>query len=372
MAKKKETTELATVDMAAGSRSFNRFELQLSQTLHMAIELYDSLNYLLVLDYYDDITLFDLDKDPLVVSYYQMKTSQNEMTIDSAIEKSWLAKLYTQLCRPEGWNVKELAFITNQPLEVSYELDIDSAHLKPHNKKHQQTDKLYATRTAITDLHQSVQERIRKDIAQKCGIPEEEVDLSKFAHMRTTLTIEHHGDLVEKEMGDFLHKKYPKVTVDTVKGIYSSMLSLLTRKQEYETLPDNAPLDVVKKHKGLVKDEFDRVIDQAIMLSLPEFDDVLAYAQVDKDMEMSLSLPYTRILSDTNNKRDGSFPRLYTITLETIKSNPYDGKGTGWDYAQEIGAQVRAKEPALCIPYDQYYIEVLTICMMINNTRRKS
>ena len=28
----------------------------------------------LILDYYDDITLFDLDVDPLTVSYYQMKT----------------------------------------------------------------------------------------------------------------------------------------------------------------------------------------------------------------------------------------------------------------------------------------------------------
>ena len=48
--------EIVKVDTAAGSRSFNRFEMQVSQTLHMAIELYDSLNYLLVLDHYDDIT----------------------------------------------------------------------------------------------------------------------------------------------------------------------------------------------------------------------------------------------------------------------------------------------------------------------------
>ena len=66
MAKKK--TEIVKVDTAAGSRSYNRLDMQVSQTLHMAIELYDSLNYLLILDHYDDITLFDLDADPLVVS----------------------------------------------------------------------------------------------------------------------------------------------------------------------------------------------------------------------------------------------------------------------------------------------------------------
>ena len=40
------------VDTVAGSRSFNRLDMQVSQALHMAIELYDSLNYMLVLDHY--------------------------------------------------------------------------------------------------------------------------------------------------------------------------------------------------------------------------------------------------------------------------------------------------------------------------------
>ena len=35
------------VDTVAGSRSYNRLDMQVSQTLHMAIDLYDELNYLL-------------------------------------------------------------------------------------------------------------------------------------------------------------------------------------------------------------------------------------------------------------------------------------------------------------------------------------
>ena len=62
-----------TVDTSAGSMSYNRFEMQVSQALHLAIELYDSLDYLLVMDYYDDITLFEDEKNPEIVSYYQMK-----------------------------------------------------------------------------------------------------------------------------------------------------------------------------------------------------------------------------------------------------------------------------------------------------------
>ena len=56
MAKKKAI--IKKVDTVAGSRSYNRLDMQASQTLHMAIELYDDFNFLLILDHYDDITAY--------------------------------------------------------------------------------------------------------------------------------------------------------------------------------------------------------------------------------------------------------------------------------------------------------------------------
>lgn len=64
------------IDTKAGSLAYNRIDMQISQALHMAIELYPNLNYLLILDHYDDITLFDSDVCPETVSYYQMKTNE--------------------------------------------------------------------------------------------------------------------------------------------------------------------------------------------------------------------------------------------------------------------------------------------------------
>ena len=364
-----EDSALVTVDTTAGSRSFNRFEFQLSQTLHMAIELYDTLNYLLVLDYYDDITLFELDSEPLTVSYYQVKTSSNEITIDSAIEKGWISKLYAQLSRPEGWNVKELGMITNTPLKVSY-----NTSSKPSSKKKSKSTKCYtknlnSSRTALTSLHKSVQNRIIADIAQKLKVSESEVDLTKFAHIRTTLTIEKHNDMVEKEMSDFLYNRYPRITVDTVKAIYSSMINLLTRKQEYETLPSDASFEAVKTYKGIQKDDFKQVVDQAILLSVPSFKDVYNYSQLENGMENEVSLAYVKILSDTNDK-DSSFPKLFSTTIEAINKCPYHGEGTVWQYAERISEIIRTKEPMLCIPYDINYIAVLIICLLINESRK--
>lgn len=362
MAKK---NEIEKVDTAAGSRSYNRLDMQVSQTLHMAIELYDSLNYLLILDHYDDITLFDLDSDPLAVSYYQMKTSEDTITIDSAISEGWLAKLHAQFSRPEGWLVKELGLITNTPLEIKYTL------VSEKGRKFKRTNKLSADHTAFTKLHQSIQDRIRTDIAEKRGIPANQVDLSKFAHLHTTLTIERHKDIVEKEVQDFLYEKYPRIAVDTVKGIYSSLVDLLTKRQEYEHVPEDAGLDEVKRHKGFTKTELTRVIDKAIMLSLLTFEEVQKISGVGPEMYTTLSFPYVQILTDSNKKHDESFPTLYNATLEEMKKNPFDGQGTPWEYGQAIGQGVHKRVPLLKTVYNEDYIAILTICLLINETRRK-
>ena len=120
------------IDTKAGSLAYNRLDMQASQALHMAIELFPNLNYLLVLDHYDDITIFDDDKSPETVSYYQMKTNEESISINTAISEKWLEKLYKQLERPD-WIVKELGLITNCPLKMTVVFKDDED--KPHKKE---------------------------------------------------------------------------------------------------------------------------------------------------------------------------------------------------------------------------------------------
>ena len=355
---------LIKVDTNAGSRSFNRFEMQVSQTLHMAIELYDSLNYLLILDYYDDITLFDLDSEPLAVSYYQLKTSEGTITIDSAINENWIAKLYAQLSRPECWLVKELGLITNTPLEVKYKVEGQK------KQKLERSDKLKAKRTPFSRLNPVVLERIRIDIAEKFGIKPDDVDLSKFAHLRTTLSVTSHRDLAEKEMSDFLYGKYPKITVETAKGIYAAMIELLSRRQSYETLSEDEELQVVWKHKGVTRDDFDRVIDQAISISIPEFDDIKDLLKPREGDKALVSLAYVTIAADSNKRNNQSFYELFHIAQEVMKDQPFIGNKTVWDYCQEVAKKIEMKDPLLCAPYDGLYIPTLVTCLLINEARR--
>ena len=355
---------LIKVDTATGSRSFNRFEMQISQTLHMAIELYNSLNYLLILDHYDDITLFDLDAEPLAVSYYQLKTSDGTITIDSAIKENCISKLYAQLNRPEGWLVKELGLITNVPLEVKYKI------VGENERKLDRIENLKTERTPFLNLNPVVQERIRADLAEKFGITPDEVDLSKFAHLRTTLSVTSHRDLAEKEMSDFLYDKYPRITVETVKGIYAAMIELLSRRQSYETIPEDAGLEVVWKHKGVTRDDFNRVINQAISISIPEYADVENLLKPKEEDKARVSLAYVTIATDSNKRNNQSLYELFQMIQESMKNQSFDGSKTAWDYCQEVARGINEKNPLLCAPYDGLYIPTLVSCLLINEARR--
>lgn len=361
---KTTTNELVKVDTASGSRSFNRFEFQLSQSLHMAIDLYNQINYLLILDHYDDITVFDLDSDPLAVSYYQVKTSDGTITIDSAIKQGWISKLYAQMQRPEDWIVKELGLITNVPLTVNF-----TAHSKKRKVDVSGLNKYDAPKTPFTDFNKQVQDKLKDDIAKHCGVSRGSIDLSKLAHLHTTLSIDRHKDLTEKEMSDFLYERYPLIKLDTVKAIYSTVVALLTRQQSNERMSKDASLDDVRRHKGFSKEDFKRVINKSILMSIPTFDDVKRVVGTAIDPKQ-ISLSYVTILTDSNNRGNETFSNLFNETIRLMDQEPLVNYKTAWDYAQKLDGELRKQQPILCISFSENYIAVLVICIIINLTRK--
>lgn len=116
--KRKSRPKEIIEDTSSGSLAYNRLEMQVSQAIHMAVEMHKELDYLLVLDHYDDISIFDKEDSPTVVSYYQLKSKEDLITIDSVVRKEWLPKLYLHL-KNETWHVKELGLVTPCVLKVS-------------------------------------------------------------------------------------------------------------------------------------------------------------------------------------------------------------------------------------------------------------
>ena len=356
-----ESKELS-VDTSSGSLAYNRLDMQVSQTLHMAIELYDNLDYLFILDYYDDITLFDDRCSPKTVSYYQMKTHEESISISTAISEDWLSKLYSQLDKPD-WIVKELGLITNCPLKVT-------VTTQGHDEKnHRNTTSYTSERTTFTKFNQVTIEKIKNDIANKLGKDKKDIDVSKFVHMRTTLSIPKHKDIVAQEMGEFLHRRYPRITIDTVKTIYGSMLEILTKRQQYELLDDDEQYVTVREKKGVSKEDFTRVIEEAMIISIPPFDEIRKVAAFTENAKYEASFEYTKILSDSQVKSE-SFASVFIQVRGLCLVHQKETDETIQDYANRVCTILYSKSFVIEQIYNRMYICVLIICILINEGRK--
>lgn len=347
-----------SINTKAGSLAYNRLDMQVSQVLHMAIELYPNLNYLLVLDHYDDITLFDDDTAPATVSYYQMKTSEDSISIDTAISEEWIAKLYEQLNNSK-WIVHELGLITNTPLRVSVKV------VGTDNRHHNET-KLYSSeRSEFLAFNPLVVQKIKQDISKRNGIPVSDVDLSKFVHMRTTLSIPKHREIVEQELGSFLYAQYPRISMDSAKAIYSSMMDLLARRQSYELLDKSAPFSIVREKKGVSKSDFSRIIDKAMMIAIPEFSEIQRVNTYTKDIEGKAALEYTKMIEDFQKKSE-SFTAAFLKVQELCMNNPLYASEEVESYCERIYDLIPVKNPI----YNKLYISILVTSILINEGRR--
>lgn len=360
--KNKSNNELIDVDTSAGSMAYNRFELQLSETLHMAIELFDSLDYLLVLDYYDDITLFDNEINPQFVSYYQVKSNEESISINTAIKEDWLAKLYAQFQRKE-WIIKELGLITNCPLKITETIIDEKGKVKRNTKL------IKGPKTSFDKFNEQTIKKVKADIAEKFGISVEEVDLSKFVHMRTTLSITSHRELVEQEMCSFLYNKYSKISVEAVKTIYASMLEILTKRQQYETLPENAEFSLVRQTKGVSKNEFARVIEEAIIISIPTFQEIETIVDFGNDKYIA-TYEYTRLMADSQKKSE-SFMNLFRKVKYEVENLEIDDKLSTIDNLKKVSESIYKNEKGLKLVYNETYISILAICILLNMMRKE-
>lgn len=346
------------IDTSSGSMAFNRFEMQISQVLHMAIELYDTRDFLFVLDHYDDITLFDDASNPQVVSYYQMKTSDEHILFSTALKDDWITKLYIQQEKSD-WLVKELGLITNCPVHISI------SKVEAKDKK-SVTVILDKEKTPFVSFREEIISKIKGDIAEKSNISIDDVDLSKMVHIKTTLSIERHRDIVEKELTDFLNDKYSSISVDSVKTIFSTLIALLTKKQSVENLDENAVFDKVRAKKGISRSDLDKVISRSMLISIPDINAIVPHFAEDELLNMFNA--YTQISGD-RMKKDIVLENLILSLDEEMQQLKIEKDETVAFYVRRISESVRNKDRYLSAIRDEMYIRVLGTCVFINKMR---
>ena len=286
-----------------------------------------------------------------------MKTSEKAISIDTAISKAWVAKLYEQL-RNQEWVVNELGLITNCPLKVSVKRE------KGNGKFVSEENKYTAERTSFLNFDPIIVNRIKEDIAKRKGISANDVDLSKLVHMRTTLSIQKHREIVEQEMSSFLYAQYPHITVESAKTIFGTMINLLSLRQSYEELDENASFSEVRQKKGVSKSDFSRIIEESMYISIPSFQEIAEWIEYIEEEKPYAALEYTRVLSDVHCKSE-SFAVLYRQIRNICQCALKNDDESVKDYCERVYCGLHNKNPI----YNKAYVSILVTSILINKWR---
>lgn len=350
----KQEGSLVTIDTTSGAMAYNRLDMQVSQSLLFAIELYDSLDYLIILDYYDDITIFDDQQDCTTVSYYQLKIKEKAVTIHTVLEEEWLSKLHEHLSEPDV-TIRELGLVTNQFIT-------DQVTIEESKKK--STKKMFSSdRTNFLNINAETKRKICEDIARRKNIAPEAVDLSKFIYLKTVLTIDSHRDLAEKKLSDFLYEKHPKMTVSVAKTIYNSLFELISKRQTRE-VGVAASFEVVKAQKSFSKQLINGVIRAASIIEIPSFSDIRANCSIPDEYLGKAALAFTNILSDSN-KNDSVFNKTFDEIKAITEAELFRGESP-WDFAGKCFEEYAKKHPrSIHVMSADLYINLLALCILV-------
>ena len=196
-----------------GSRTKNRLTVQISYAIQLVMEFYTT-DFLVMMDYIEDISVINDPSSPSEIHLYQVKTksADRQYLFSTVLSEEWYQKLYRN-AKKYGTYTSSASVVCNTDVIVS------GSEVFPNEK------------TSLDDATIQVNiQKIRKAIADDQGIDVQDVDLSKFFFVRSTLSTKGHKEETEHKFQDFLYKQDPDLQVATAKSIYKILYDILDEK----------------------------------------------------------------------------------------------------------------------------------------------
>lgn len=340
-------------DKTSGSRTFNRIDFQISQGILFSVELYDSCDYLIALDYYDDLAVIENPDDCSIISYYQVKTTEDKLTIASILNKEWLADLYGHLFEDDDFDsIGELGLITNCRIRKK---DIDENESRYIND--------FPGKTEFDSLGDKTADLIRQDIAKTLHLEPSEVDFSKLSIIRSTLEVHSHDEHARIRFTDFVGERLGNVGVQVIRAAYESLRNKFTACQRVE-LPDCSELEAVKSKKCISRNTLNETLKTISEIDFPSIDSLLLLVP-DED-KLSFSIAYATAISD-NLQAARNVTTVQSRIKEFIEESQLDEPYMTWQNAcliRDKYYEAHSSEFDLPASVNDYYVLVVAFVVL--------
>ena len=239
----------------AGSRTKNRLTVQISYAIQLIMDFY-SVDFLVMMDYIEDVSIICNPSDPSEIHLYQVKTksSDKQYQLSTVISEKWYQKLYD--------NAQKYAdFVGSASVVCNTDVVKTGKNVFPNAKTSLEDKAIEANIVKIKEL-----------IATDHEIDIGEVDLSKYFFLRSTLSTKGHKEEVEHQFEDFLLMQDSDLQVATVKSIYKLIYNELDKKFNNEINEDCTDAKEIFDKKGIDGQEIKDMISCGLAIQIPSLD----------------------------------------------------------------------------------------------------
>jgi Cap4 dsDNA endonuclease len=244
--KLRDLTSIKPRDLS-GPRSSNRFDYQKDWAILKMMEMYEAgEDFLLVMDYYDDVVIYDSDTDPENVSFFQIKTASKNWTLKELTKRnqgkngpslSILGKMYEcKMQFPE--HTLSLNFISN----YTYNLKLSSGEKS-----------LTKTKISLSELDTSSISDIVKKVIDEHNLKDNPDFIEITFFEVSELLVNKRETYLRGKLAEFIERQNPDSKYK-ISLIYDALYSEVKVKNNYEGKITN--FDELVKHKGISRKQF--------------------------------------------------------------------------------------------------------------------
>lgn len=330
-----------------GSRTKNRLTVQISYAIQLIMDFY-SADYIVLMDYIEDVSVIcDPDK-PTKIHLYQIKTKSADKTIrlNTVISEKWFEKLYANALK-YGEFVESASVVCNTDIEAS------GNSVFP-NERTQLSDPVVKRNIEI----------IQNAIAADQGIPTEEVDLSKLYFIRSQLSTKGHKDEAEHTFSNFLFTQTPDLQVATVKAIYQLLYSELDARFNCEIDEKCTDVNEIFEKKGLSSYKVKEIISCGLHIQLPELDKIFSVFHITSVAERRKLAGSASRLKVDMYKNLSIFVELKKIIYELITTINESGIDNMPDLFEAVYRAAADSSNISDVFKDEYYLKLLIMNMV--------
>ena len=341
----KEQIEMNKNDIS-GSRTKNRLTVQISYAMQLIMEYY-SMDYVILMDYIEDVVIIENPEDPIGIHLYQVKTksTDKQYTLTTVIKDEWFQKLYKNTQKFVG-NVEEASLVCNTDIV---------------NK---QENIFTNERNCLEDYKDNPNvKKIVKAIAEDLKISEDEVDLSRFFFVKSNLSTKGHKDEVEHQFESFLLKEDSALQIATSRAIFRTIYDELDAKFNWELDEDCSDLNEIYKKKGIVSSDINATITTGLAVQLPDANQLFNSFNISSAREIrEYTQRYSLIKMDMFSKKEVLINTKKYI-ISAISETVNDGVEEFSDILEAVYEKCAGDEKIATAYSEEYYLKLLIMLL---------